>query len=320
MSKSLFILGTGFIGGSVLSALLEKNEYKIAALSRDDKKSEKLKELGVRPVKGTLHDDEVISKEAAEADVILHIATADDLPSVKSILKGLGQRDPSKPPAIYIHTSGTGVLTVPTHPDSVVFNDKDPSKFDTLIPDHAPHREEDLTIKAAVESGKLNAKISIILPPTIYGVGSGPFNRISIQVPGWAKRVVKDKKFTTWGGHRHWNNIHIKNLVTAYLTLLSHLEQTSSAPPLYIIAETGEHVWKDIGVVLKKELEARDLLPAGGPNVEVEEGNTDTETGTQSRSKSEWLHEWGWKVQEVPSITESIGAELDVMKAEGAFN
>ncbi|GAA5824450.1 hypothetical protein JCM11251_000428 [Rhodosporidiobolus azoricus] len=320
MTKSLFILGTGFIGGSVLTALLEKKEFAIAALSRDDKKADKLKELGVRPVKGTLSDDEVISKEAAQADVILHIATADDLPSVKSIIKGLGQRDASKPPALYIHTSGTGVLTVPTHPDDVIFNDNDQEKFDTLIPDHAPHREIDLTIKSAVESGKLNAKVSIILPPNIYGVGTGPFNRISIQTPRWATTVVKQKKWTTWGGHRHWNNIHIKNLVSAYLTLLEHLESTDSAPPLYIIAETGEHLWGDVGVVLKKELEARNLLSKDAPSEEIEEGNTETETGTQSRSKSEWLHEWGWKVQDAPSVTESIGEELDVMIQNGAFN
>lgn len=37
----------------------------------------------------------------------MHIATADDLPSVKSILKGLEKRDKSKPRAIYIHTSGS---------------------------------------------------------------------------------------------------------------------------------------------------------------------------------------------------------------------
>lgn len=69
MSKSLFLLGTGFIGGSVLTALLEKKEYRISALSRDPKKSERLKALGVRPVEGELSSDEVISKEATEADV-----------------------------------------------------------------------------------------------------------------------------------------------------------------------------------------------------------------------------------------------------------
>jgi len=69
-AKSLFILGTGFIGGSVLAALLEKkDQYSIAALCRDPKKADQLKELGVRPVQGELASDELIAKEAAEADV-----------------------------------------------------------------------------------------------------------------------------------------------------------------------------------------------------------------------------------------------------------
>ncbi|GJN91313.1 hypothetical protein Rhopal_004332-T1 [Rhodotorula paludigena] len=299
MSKSLFLLGTGFIGGSVLTALLEKKQYRISALSRDPKKSERLEALGVRPVQGELSSDEVISKEAAEADIIMHIATADDLPSVKSILKGLRQRSADKAPAIYIHTSGTGVLTVPTHPVDVIFNDKDQAKFDRLIPDHAPHREIDLTIKKAVESKELNAKVSIMLPPNIYGVGTGPFNRTTIQIPLWIKEAIA-------------------NLVTAYLTLLSHLEQTTSTPPLYVIAETGEHRWGDLAPLVEKELKQRGLIKSDAETVVDPEGSVETETGTQSRSKAEWLHDWGWQVKQLPSVAESLPTEIDEMQRTGA--
>ncbi|GAA5853015.1 hypothetical protein JCM8547_004769 [Rhodosporidiobolus lusitaniae] len=320
MVKQLFILGTGFIGGSVLAALLEqkKSEYEFAALCRDEKKADKLKELGVRPVMGSLHDDEVISKEVEKADVVLHIATADDLPSVQSIIKGLSARPASKEPAIYIHTSGTGVFTIPEHPDDTVFNDKNPEQFDKLLDEEkSPHRKEDMAIKRAVDSGKLNAKVSIILPPTIFGVGSGPFNTISIQIPGWIKEV-KGKKFTVWGGQRRWQNIHIKNLVTAYLTLLAHLENTTTtSPPLYVIAETGEHYWKDVGARLQKELSARKLITDEEPEV-ISDANYDLETGTQSRAKSEWLHEWGWKVDEtLPSVFDSIPEEIEEMQRVG---
>lgn len=116
--------------------------------------------------------------------VVLHAATADDLRSVKSILKGLSQRDVLKEPAVYNHTSGCvavrsfpllfdsllssslthsiGVLTHPTQPDSVVFNDKAPEMINSLVADDAPHRKVDLFINEAVEGGKLNARISIV--------------------------------------------------------------------------------------------------------------------------------------------------------------
>ncbi|GAA6034516.1 hypothetical protein JCM8097_005370 [Rhodosporidiobolus ruineniae] len=317
MAPSVFILGTGFIGGSVLQSLLDKGGYDIAALCRDDKKADKLKELGVRPVKGSLDDDEVISKEAAQADVILHIATADDLPSVKSILKGLAQRDSAKAPAIYIHTSGTGVLTVPIHPDELIFADKSPEIFDKNIPPEAPHRKIDLTIKEAVESGKLNAKVSIILPPNIYGIGTGPFNRVSIQTPRWIRQSVKDKHVTMWGGDRRWNHVHIKNLATAYLTLLAHLESSSTAP-LYVVAEHGTHFWRQIGERVDAELKKRGLIPADAEVPEVEDANNDTETGTQSHAKSEILHELGWKVdRSVPTVFDSVPEEIDYMRSIG---
>ncbi|BGP17093.1 hypothetical protein JCM10213_006877 [Rhodosporidiobolus nylandii] len=318
MSPTVFVLGTGFIGGSVLQALLDEKKYEIAALCRDDKKADKLKELGVRPVKGELDSDEVISKESAKADIIFHMATADDLPSVKSILKGLEQRPASAKPAIYIHTSGTGVLTVPEHPDSLVFADKSPEIFDKNIPDEAPHREIDLTIKKAVESGMLNAKITIILPPCIYGIGTGPFNQRSIQLPLWAQDAVKNGKVISWGPHRRWNNIHIKNLVPAYLTLLAHAE-SSDTVPLYVIAETGTHFWGDIAPALEAELKKQQLIPADSKTEEVKEEGANSGTGTQSHAKSEWLHEWGWKVQPEESIVESVPETVQYMLKHGEF-
>ncbi|GAA5979738.1 hypothetical protein JCM11641_004071 [Rhodosporidiobolus odoratus] len=317
MGKTVFILGTGFIGGSVLQGLLDENKYEIAALCRDDKKADKLNSLGVRPVMGTLHDDALLQKEAETADIILHVATADDKPSVESIVKGLEKRSKEKAPAIYIHTSGTGVLTVPTHPKELVFADKSQNLFDEKIPDNAPHREMDLTIKRAVESGKLNAKVSIILPPCIYGIGTGPFNRRSIQIPLYIHDAIKHNALQLYRPQLLWNNTHIKNLVTAYLTLLAHLESTTSTPPLYIIAETGEHAWREVYDIVDAELKKRNLISKDAePQINAEEYPS-TETGTQSRSKSELLHEWGWKVEKLESITESIAETIDHMQKIG---
>lgn len=121
-TKSVFILGTGFIGGSVLQGLLDEG-YAVTALSRNDDKAKVLHELGVKTVKGSLSDDAIIRKTVLEHDVslpllrirppltaeqiIIHAATADDEPSVKSILRGLSERPQDGPVATYIHTSGS---------------------------------------------------------------------------------------------------------------------------------------------------------------------------------------------------------------------
>ncbi|GAA6018740.1 hypothetical protein JCM11491_003431 [Sporobolomyces phaffii] len=312
---TLFLVGTGFIGGTLLTSLLDQGRYEIAALSRSQDKADKLKALGVRPVMGSL-DDEVLVGESAKADVIIHAATADDQPSVKSILKGLAQRPKDKSPAIYIHTSGTGILTVPLHPDSIYFSDERPQQFDNLVPDHAPHRDVDLLIKDAVENKKVNARVSIMLPPNIYGRGTGPFNQISIQIPRWIKRSVDDKQVTQFGPKRWWNHVHVANLATGYLTLLAHIEKTpDEAPPLYVFAETGEHQWGTLGEIIHETLQAKGLVTSE-PQVKEDAADNETETGTQSRAHADLLRKWGWQVQEKQMVEESVVEDIEYMIKE----
>lgn len=308
---TLFLVGTGFIGGTLLTSLLEQGKYEIAALSRDEAKANKLKELGVRPVMGSL-DDEILAEESEKADIIIHAATADDQPSVKSILKGLAQRPKDKAPAIYIHTSGTGILTVPLHPESIYFSDEKPEQFDNLVPDHAPHRDVDLLIKKAVEEKRVNAKVSIMLPPCIYGRGTGPFNQISIQIPRWIRRSIRDKQVTQFGPKRWWNQVHVSNLAAGYLTLLSQIEKTDT-PPLYVFCETGEHQWGTIGQLIHETLVARGVIDkASEPQVKEDAKDNETETGTQSRAHAEVLRKWGWKGDATKqTIEESTVEDID---------
>jgi hypothetical protein len=46
--------------------------------------------------------------------------------------------------------------------------------------------------------------------------------------------------------------------------------------------------------------------------------NLEIAAGQQSRAKSEWLHEFGWKVEHsLPTIFDSISEEMDEMKRLG---
>lgn len=129
----LFLLGVGFIGGSLLRSLLASNKYAITALVRSEDKAKVLKSLGVTPLFGSLSDEELISNAVLKNDVsprstrikadtygreqvIIHTATADDLASVRAILAGLAKRPASAPAAVYIHTSGSASspLSLPT--------------------------------------------------------------------------------------------------------------------------------------------------------------------------------------------------------------
>lgn len=107
---------------------------------------------------------------------------------------------------------GTGVIQDTSDSKSDhVYSDDDPKGIDA-IPDSQPHREIDLAILKAVRTSlKDSAKVAIIMPPCIYGVGSGPFNRLSIQVPGLIRCALEKGKVAIPGkGEQIWNNVHVE--------------------------------------------------------------------------------------------------------------
>ncbi|KAL8278996.1 hypothetical protein RQP46_008665 [Phenoliferia psychrophenolica] len=261
----LFLLGVGLIGGSLLTSLLESDTYNITVLCRKETQAEVLKKLGVSVLFGGLDDSDLITKATIDNDIIIHTATADDQPSVKAILKGLGAKPPTAPAPVYLHTSGTGLLkdggeSVATTDN--IFSDKHPEQIDSL-PDTAFHRDVDLLIKNSVDRGEVgNARVGIILPTVIYGRGTGPFKKISIDVPAIIKESIERKQVAVVGqGKATWGQIHIKNLVTAYLTIISELSRSPSpARPLYWFAEHGEFVWIDLFTAVRDALEKRGLV------------------------------------------------------------
>lgn len=110
--SKVFLTGaTGYIGGSILSSLLKHpNKYTVSALVRQKEQGEVLKQHGVTPVYGTLDDSEVLFEAARASDAVVHTADADHLPSAQALVRGLSAKK-DKQHAVYLHTSGTGVLT-----------------------------------------------------------------------------------------------------------------------------------------------------------------------------------------------------------------
>lgn len=115
MSVSVFFLGaTGYIGGSLLKGILASDlgkQFKITALYRSPKDEAKLAAMGVTPIKGDLvADPETVQSAAYAADLVIDCAHSDT--SVQAILAGLAaQHSKTGKRPIYMHTSGTGVLS-----------------------------------------------------------------------------------------------------------------------------------------------------------------------------------------------------------------
>ncbi|CAF3997581.1 unnamed protein product, partial [Rotaria sordida] len=137
----LFTGSTGYIGGSVLTGLLQhpnSSNFKITALIRgDESRAKKLASLGVIPLIGSNDSHDIIEKAASESHVVIHTGdSSDDVPSARAIISGLNKRTQTTgKPVIYIHTSGTGVLTEDVRGkkgSNTVYNDLDPDQVNGL--------------------------------------------------------------------------------------------------------------------------------------------------------------------------------------------
>ena len=92
----VFITGaSGYIGGS-LAAVLQKEGHRVRGLTRSEPVAKQLTTLGIEPVIGELDDAQLLTHEAAEADLVINTANADHRGAVEALrqrgLRGLGLR------------------------------------------------------------------------------------------------------------------------------------------------------------------------------------------------------------------------------------
>lgn len=341
---NIFLTGaTGYIGGSILTALLQHpdaSNFNIVALARGNpERINKLSSLNVTSLIGSNDSFEVIEKAARESHVVIHTAnSADDFPSTKAIISGLNKRTKeTNTSAIYIHTSGTGVLTedVRGHPGSnTVYSDLNPDQINSL-PNEQPHREIDLYIINSADANPL-LKTVIILPPLIYGIGTGQFHRTSVQLPCLIRAALKRHKAEMIGpGQATWNNVHVADLCDAYIILFDQLlavygpNATLDAKPDpylttgrqgYYFPENGKHSWRQLSEKIGEVLYKKDIIKSpevtSFPDDEVESSLWGEFSwyilGSQSNAKGERLKKLGWKPHR-PTIFESVEEQVDAL-------
>lgn len=260
--KTLFLVGPGLIGGSLLVKLKEvRPDLKLHALTRRDDQAAELKQLGIEPVKGSLTDVQLIKDWAAKSDIIIHTASADHDISVFAIVEGLQSRPQGSPRAIYIQTSGNDELVHSARGlGSKSIEEKtlsdlkltDEELAARIAPD-AYHRHVDGPLLRDLfnpaKEKEHNVVTSIMMPPLIYGIGSEPWKRISIQTPMVTTQMIKNGLVTLPDGHPGaWNCVWVHDLVDEYVLLLQHLETVEPGQQTshYVFpAEKKPFFWKE---------------------------------------------------------------------------
>ncbi|KAL3483339.1 hypothetical protein BJX62DRAFT_231057 [Aspergillus germanicus] len=331
---SVFLIGPGLIGGEVLDVLLQEKTYTITTLVRRESARAAFHALGVDTVLGTLSDRAVITAQSAASDIVIHTATADDLPSVEAVLEGIRQRTQRGQQTIYIHTSGASLIgdtSEGSYKSDIIFDDETPNSIDAL-PDSAAHREIDLAIVNASRELKMRAKVAIMIPPVIYGV-SAREKRLSIQLPTMVRYSIKHGYAGMVGsGLSVWNQVHVRDLARGYVTLLHWMEQTSNAEVAenpYFFCENGQELsWgecaAEIGRTLHHEGKVADPTPQTIPRDNYSDlfgEYSGLVIGSNARNRANRLRKLGWEPREKNTFASLVEDEIPLILQEtGEYN
>jgi nucleoside-diphosphate-sugar epimerase len=259
---------TGYIGGSILTSLLDSPSLKnatIALLLRDQSRAEILTSTfgnRVKPIvyKG-LDDLSATTAAASKADLVINAGPGFHLPSAQALLRGLAQRKKETGNEVWmIHTPGASNLA--DRPYSKVYEYENPEQeFDDAKDDiyaYEKSREElQLYFQRTTELGVIDLGIEIgvktlsIMPPLIFGQGTGLWNQWSIQIPAMIRGALDHGRAIVVGdGHGVWDHVHVVDLAELYtivaLRMLAGGEGVPTGKRGIIFTGNGRHSWMDI--------------------------------------------------------------------------
>lgn len=212
--KRLFITGASGYLGSVITSLALSSQYNVFALSRSSSSDRKLEILGAIPVRGDLTTLDVLRREAAASDGVIHLATSYtfgepsfdaalpiDIAAVDAIASGIAGTSKH-----LIVTAGT--LQVVPDPDG---HETDESAATNVETTFKRHLVEDHALKLSSKGVKVT---SIRLAPYVYGrAGSGVARMMSMG-------VKLGGLITVDGGKNRTTTVHVDDAARLYLLAL----------------------------------------------------------------------------------------------------
>ncbi|OJJ76618.1 hypothetical protein ASPBRDRAFT_145701 [Aspergillus brasiliensis CBS 101740] len=268
-TRSLLITGvSGYIGGTILSALLKDQsqwtkQLKINCLVRSESQASAVQKLGASPIIITSFNEiERLEKIAEDYDIIIHAGAGWHTPSAQALITGQGTRKSkiqTSHSIHYIQISGTINLSdrpyTDNYTDTHLFTDEeDIYSFEKYRESRETHPARTTDI-AVIETGEaVGVNTYIIMAPTIFGQGTGPFNRYSMQLPSLIADALSSGVVSVIEkGNTVWSHVHVEDLAGLFVVLLDKicagLDIPSGKKGIYF-CETGEHSHREFSTRL----------------------------------------------------------------------
>ncbi|ALN84102.1 NAD dependent epimerase/dehydratase family protein [Lysobacter capsici] len=239
----VFVTGaTGWVGSAVVDELIGAG-HQVTGLVRSEDKAAALAASGVRIVRGTLADIEVLQRAADAADAVVHTAFehdfsrfAENCEQDRRAIEALGAslRGSARPLLV---TSGLLGLA--------------PGAHETDLPNSASPRKSESAARALAEQGVRAATVR--LAPSVHGLGDHGFIPILV-------RMAKQTGVSAYlgeGGNR-WSGVHRRDAARVYRLAL---ERGVTSPVYHAVADEAvafKAIAETIGKRLGVPVESRD--------------------------------------------------------------
>ncbi|KAF8172311.1 hypothetical protein K438DRAFT_1772680 [Mycena galopus ATCC 62051] len=333
VKPTLLIIGPGLIGGSLLTEFLKTDQYVLTVMARSADQIAVLSTLGIKTIQAGLQDLEEIGSAVEAHDITINTASADDVEVAHASIQAL-KRSPKNasggqkifvqisgfvpyPPLncqLIIHSAGVyGHLFSPHNPIDTIYDDADPAIINSLSPT-APHRAVDLAWYNASQELAGKVKIAIYIPATVYGIGTGPFRKISIQIPAKIEAALRDG-YASYGndGQATFAHISVGDLVVATTILLDALENSKVdvlTNPYFNASTHVETTWFAVAERIGADLYAKGRIATPAPR---SSGLEDDFYGVY-RPRASRLRALGWKETDV-DVLGGVSAYVDAITA-----
>ncbi|KAF6834529.1 BNR repeat domain-containing protein [Colletotrichum musicola] len=334
-------------GGTVLSQLLDSSipaigDVSITVLVRKQEQADLLREKGLNAVLfNGLDDSDQLRAAASEHDYIIHTPTGFHTGSAVALIEGLGERSQKTGKDVhFIHTSGTSNLaqrTITKQPGEIHdWSDKDDDvfEFEEKMEAEEAYGQRMTDIAVIKTAERAGVKSYIMMPPTVYGRGTGHFNQGSMQIPSVIRGAIKAGQAEYVGdGTARLGHVHVTDLALLYELVFGKIlagEELRSGRRGIYFSNTGNHSWHELATEVGKAGVKLGALKTAEPrSVSLEEAGSKWLNATpqvaemnyaaHSSTKPVLATELGWKPKKTEqdwekSFVESFQMVLDEQK------
>lgn len=312
---------TGYIGGTILTTL-QNTSYpslknaKLSVLVRGESKAAFFRQKGIETevIEGAGQLD-LLRKVASNYDIIINPAFCFQTDAANALVLGMGDRVKQiRKELHFIQTSGTSnvgdrPITGQYYEDRIFSDNDDIFDYEVERNKKEPYPQRTTELVITKTGDEVGVKTHIIMSPTIYGIGTGFFNKISIQIPTLIRTALESGQAEYIAdGKEEWDYIHVADLATLYETMLAKIVQGEDVPygeRGIFFSETGNYRWKELaqgiadagkalGALKTNETksitleEARKLYPTNPEYVELG-------FASNSRTRAHKSRELGWR-------------------------